>query len=355
MKNARMPHGGKRMKNRTLLSQTWAPVTIAVCSMLAVILLLPSFLVKPDANGSVRESPAERVADLAALSGSVIVPVYLTKEERIEQVPLETYVRNVLAAEMPADFELEALKAQAIAARTYIVKRRLDGDFSQVPVQGALVTDTVAHQAYLSEEQMSKLSATKDAEWQVEKLNRAVAETAGFIMTYNQKPIQAMFFSTSNGYTENSEDYFRDYIPYLRSVPSPWDKEISPKFQTTVRMDVKEFARRLGLGDIQANALSGMKVSGTTAGNRVKSLTVAGKTLTGREVREKLGLASSHFTWKLAGSQIEITSYGYGHGVGMSQWGANGMAKEGKTAEQILLYYYQGVDIVPAEKLLKAG
>lgn len=143
-----------------------------------------------------------------------VIPVWLSHEQRIEMVALEDYVRGVVAAEMPMDFELEALKAQAIAARTYVIRRLIKGDYSDMGVGNAVVTDTVQHQAYINELPMN----------QIEKLNRAVEETAGLIATYNGEPIEALYFSTSNGYTENAEDYFTTAIPYLRSVPSPWDE-----------------------------------------------------------------------------------------------------------------------------------
>lgn len=331
------------MRRKQLIVQAWMPFVTVISALLIVTVLLPGILVKRMPSNESRPTPPTPVVELTQPSNPLQIPVYLTKENKVEFVPIETYVRNVLAAEMPAEFELEALKAQAIASRTYIVKRWLDGDNSQVPIQGALVTDTVAHQAYISEEQIQRNWAENYAS-RLDKLNRAVNETAGIVMTYQNKPIQASFFSTSNGYTENSEEYWRDYIPYLRSVPSPWDKELSPKYTATVKMSLKDFTGRLGISSVPAiTGSGGMKITSTTAGRRVKSMTAGGKTFSGREVREKLQLNSSEFTWKITGSSIEITTYGYGHGVGMSQWGANGMAKEGKTAEDILKYYYKGI------------
>jgi stage II sporulation protein D len=278
---------------------------------------------------------------------SPAVAVFLSKQQKIEQVPIEAYVRGVVAAEMPIDFEMEALKAQALAARTYIVRRLQDQDTSQVPVPGAIVTDTVSHQAYISKENLElKWSGKEEAE-NMEKLNRAVAETKGQILLYEGKPIDAVFFSTSNGYTENAEDYWGKPVPYLKSVPSPWDEKLSPKFKGTVKLPYRTFLSRLGLsGSISASAaVSGTKVMKETVGHRVGQVRIGGKLFSGRDVREKLDLPSSQFEWKIKGSEVEITTYGYGHGVGMSQWGANGMAKEGKRAEDIVRYYYSGIQI----------
>jgi stage II sporulation protein D len=342
------------MRNR-ISAQAWLPAATVFAALLIVTLLVPGILVNRMSGSDSAEQTVSTGSQLQQQQ-QLLIPIYLTREQRVDQVPLETYVRNVLAAEMPTLFELEALKAQAIASRTYIVKRWLDGDSSQVPVQGAIVTDTVAHQAYVTEEQMKRNWEGADYATRLDKLNRAVDETSGIVITYQHKPIQASFFSTSNGYTENSEEYWRDYIPYLRSVPSPWDKELSPKYTATTKLSLQEFAKRLGIGSVPVLAKSGsLKVLSTTAGHRIKTITVGGKTFTGREVREKLELNSSQFTWKLNGSSIEITTFGYGHGVGMSQWGANGMAKEGKNAEAILKYYYQGVELENVSSFVKPG
>ncbi|MDF2720331.1 MAG: stage sporulation protein [Paenibacillus sp.] len=339
---------------KTVAAQLWMPIAAMFATVLFVILIVPGVLVETIPEQGSFSDDVQAVTPVFEQSQQVIIPIYLTRQQKIDQVPLETYVRNVLAAEMPASFELEALKAQAIASRTYIVKRWLDGDSSQVPVQGAIVTDTVAHQAYMTEDQMKQSWSGKQYESNVEKLNRAVSETAGIIATYQHKPIQASFFSTSNGYTENSEEYWRDAVPYLRSVPSPWDASLSPKYEANVTYSLQEFAKRLNFSSVPANLAASMKVLSTTSGHRIKTMAIGGKTFTGREIREKLELNSSQFTWKVKGASIELQTLGYGHGVGMSQWGANGMAKEGKTAEAILKYYYQGIELENDAKLLAA-
>lgn len=280
----------------------------------------------------------------------VTVAVLVSGEQRVEDVSIEAYVRGVVAGEMPADFEPEALKAQAIAARTYIV-RRLSLNASSNAEEGKTsrydVTDTTEDQVYISKDRLER-QWPADAQAKLEAIERAVEETKGLIVTFNRQPIQAAFFSTSNGYTENSEDYWGQPLPYLRSVPSPWDKNVSPRYKQTVEMSLKEFYAKLGV-----KRKKGMKirVTGLTEGRRIKEFTVGNRSFTGRETREKLGLPSSQFTWKVTKDRIFFTTYGYGHGVGMSQWGANALAKEGKTAEQILQYYYTGVRIEQASKL----
>ncbi|MBW7475028.1 stage II sporulation protein D [Paenibacillus oenotherae] len=278
------------------------------------------------------------------------IQVYLTADKRMERLPIELYVRGVIAAEMPIEFELEALKAQAIAARTYIYRRLYAGTSGDLPAAAmtADVTDTVKHQVYLSLDRL--LNRWKDERKRVnlEKLNRAVEETKGQIVTYNGEPIQAAFFSTSNGYTENAVDYWSLDLPYLRSVASPWDKDISPRYKETVTMKLSEFASKLG---VKRSEIQSMRILKTTEGRRIKQLAIGKKIYSGREVREKLALASSQFRWTIDSDVISITTYGFGHGVGMSQWGANGMAQAGSKAEQIIKHYYTGTQVEQASKL----
>ncbi|MCD1260876.1 stage II sporulation protein D [Paenibacillus athensensis] len=324
---------------------------LAVClaSMLTVTLGVPALLVK-------RDAPAPAAGDASRLGAAVLsqsgqgplVPVFLSKLQTTEQIPLEAYVEGVVAAEMPIEFEPEALKAQALASRTYIVRRILEGDASNVPVNGALVTDTVAHQAFATDADLRERWGAAAYTVNMAKLRKAVAETKDQILLYDGKPINATFFSTSNGYTENSEDYWPDQIPYLRSVPSPWDAKLSPRFKETTTIGYKTALQKLGVSAIAPSAAkaTGIKVLEWSAGHRIKSIRIGGKTFTGRDVREKLGLPSSQFTWAWkSATELEFTTYGYGHGVGLSQWGANGMAKEGRKAEDIVKYYYTGIQI----------
>ena len=275
--------------------------------------------------------------------------VYRSSLSKIEEIPLEDYLVGVVASEMPADFHIEALKAQALTARTYIVRQLTGkGNHSGLP-KGAEVGDTIMDQVYSSDDQLKK-------EWGAaystnrKKILDAVRATSGQIITYNGQPIDASFFSTSNGYTENSEDYWSSALPYLRSVPSPWDVS-SPKFNNQTIIPVADFEAKLGI-QLNAGSSSIGEILGRTAGNRIAKVDFSGKILTGKQIREKLGLTSSDFTWVRDGNSIIIHTKGYGHGVGMSQYGANGMAAEGKTYEQIVKYYYKGVQITSTQNTL---
>ncbi|WP_442596854.1 stage II sporulation protein D [Neobacillus sp. D3-1R] len=337
--------------------KNFKPLVLLAAVLFTITLLVPALLVLPfsgdHASGKLGENlrsdkPEAVPVDSKLLDSSIEVAVYRTSKKEIEKFPLERYVVGVVSAEMPAEFELEALKAQALTARTYIVKQLLSDGQLGVP-KGANVTDTVIHQVFKNDEELKRIWG-KDYEANLRKVQEAVIETRGQILTYEGKPIYTTFFSTSNGYTENSEDYWSDSYPYLRSVASPWDVKESPKFNAQVVITVPEFEQKLGV------KLSGSDKIGEiverTKGNRVAKVDFNGKTLSGKDIREKLDLKSSDFSWVKKGDHIVINTKGYGHGVGMSQYGANGMAKEGKNYEDIVKHYYQGVAISSAEQQL---
>jgi stage II sporulation protein D len=330
------------------------PLIALLSFLFVVVLLIPTVLVIPFNDGEVGKlaeelRKQEKVPNAKATENgpAVEVAVYRSKEKRIERIPLEQYVIGVVAAEMPAEFEMEALKAQALTARTYIVKQLLNDQPISLP-KGANVTDTIMHQVYYSNDELKRLWGS-DYEWKIKKITEAVQATRGQILTYDNKPIEASFFSTSNGFTENSEAYWQNEFPYLKSVASPWDEK-SPKFYHQKVMSVDEFEQKLGVKLPQDGSVG--VILSRTPGKRVDVVEINGKKLKGREVREKLDLTSTDFTWVRKGDQIVITTKGYGHGVGMSQYGANFMAKEGKTYDQIVKYYYRGVKISSATAFL---
>lgn len=339
---------------------------IVVTALLIVVtLLVPTILVLPfnedQASGKLGEkqsngqNQAQNPTESSQAVGSqqqptdygVEVAVYRTASQAMERLPLEEYVIGVVAAEMPADFEIEALKAQALTARTYIVKQMLTQNRVGLP-DGADTADTELHQVYKNDTELRNLWKS-DYSWKIKKIKEAVAQTAGQIITYNGEPITATFFSTSNGYTENSEDYWSNSFPYLRSVESPWDKQ-SPKFSDQKIFAISDFEAKLGVKLASKDSVG--TIIERTDGKRVAKVKINGKTLTGKEIREKLGLKSTDFTWTVKGDNIVINTKGYGHGVGMSQYGANGMAASGKTYQEIVKHYYQGVEVAASDTML---
>lgn len=281
------------------------------------------------------------------------VKVRLAETGEIETVSLEKYVQGVVAAEMPLEFRPAALEAQAIAARTYALRRLWSGESPKASSGEADVTDTMEDQVYLSTEKMNRLRQNDPVGWR--KAADAAKATEGEVLVYAGEPIEALFFSTSNGYTENSEDVFPNKLPYLRSVASPWDKRYSPRARETIEMPLAEFYEKLGSDAVTAGKRASdkpsVRVLEWTEGRRIKRMAVGDLEMEGVEVRRRLGLRSASFDWETADGKIRLTVYGSGHGVGMSQWGAEGMARQGKEAREILAHYYRGAKIEQASKL----
>ncbi len=312
--------------------------TLIFIIIIMTTLIITSYYGKPD---SYQYEPK----DVKVENELSWVAVFLHKEKKVEKLPIEEYVKSVVMSEMPLDFEIEALKAQAIVARTFIIERKLNGK-KNAEHEHADVTDTTEHQVYKSKTELVDIWKKKEHE-KKKKLDRAVAETEGLLVMYNKTPIQAAYFSTSNGYTENSEDYWKYNYPYLRSVESPWDRSLSPRYKTIKEIHYKELLNKLKVEQISkiANDKRAIKVLHRSESNRILKIQIGGKIFKGREVRELLGLTSTDFEWVWKNNMLVITNYGYGHGVGLSQYGANGMAKEGKKAEEILTHYFPGVSI----------
>ena len=268
-------------------------------------------------------------------SSNTIVRVYRENKKIIERVPIEEYVVGVVSGEMPVTFESEALKAQAVASRSYVMHQMesaRDKDYD--------VVDSVTNQVYLDNEQL-KNNWGNDYTEKINKVKKAVLETSGEYLEYDGEVVDAMFFSTSVGYTENSEDIFSSEVPYLRSVSSNWDS-ISPVFEDSKTFTLKEFYSSLGL---EYSEKLEIKVTETTNTGRVKKIIINNKEFSGKEICSKLKLRSTYFEIKNNSDSIIIYTKGYGHGVGMSQYGAQGMALEGYSYEEILKHYYSGVTI----------
>ena len=264
-----------------------------------------------------------------------IVRVYREDKNIIERVPIEQYVIGVLAGEIPITFDKEALKAQAVASRTYVmyhIQGSKDKDYD--------VVDTVANQVFKSEDDLKEKWQDKYTE-NMNKIKEAVLATSGEYLTYDGKVIESFFFSTSVGYTENSEDVFSQALPYLRSVESKWD-EISPVYTDSVEFTKLEFFSQLELAYMES---LNIEVLEQTQTGRVKKIRINNKEFTGKEVCGKLKLRSTCFTIREENGMVKIDTKGFGHGVGMSQYGAQGMALEGYKYTDILKYYYQGVNI----------
>lgn len=247
----------------------------------------------------------------------------------IETLELEEYLIGVVAAEMPASFHSEALKAQAIAARTYALKAMQDN---------VILTDTVSTQAYKDNAALKKLWGSSYNTY-YNKIKKAVEATSGLAMYYNGSLINAFYHSTSNGYTEDAKAVFGNY-PYLKSVDSSIDKTVS-SYQKNASFSYEQISNKLG---IALTSLSNIEIKRNNSG-RVDTIIIDNNIYSGIKFRTSLGLRSTDFDINLNEEVVTITTRGYGHGVGMSQYGANGYAKNGWNYNKILKHYYSGITI----------
>jgi stage II sporulation protein D len=268
------------------------------------------------------------------------VRVKRQKTDTIDTIPLEEYVSGVLAGEMPISFDIEALKAQAVASRTYVLKRIQSSQNNDYDV-----VDSVTNQVYLDNDEL-KEKWGKEYNTKMNKIREAVNQTTGEYLEYNGEIIDALFFSTSNGYTEDSGKVFNLDLPYLKSVTSEWDSKISSVFNSTANMSLQEFYEKLDLTYDNNLVIDNIERSSS---NRVTSLSINGTTFKGTDIYNKLSLKSTDFTITQIGSNVEIKTIGYGHGVGMSQYGAEGMSQEGYNYKEILNHYYTDTTIKTLE------
>ncbi len=253
--------------------------------------------------------------------------------EAVEQQNLEEYLVGVVLAEMPASFETEALKAQAVVARTYTMRINTMGGKHG---DGSVCTDYACCQAYIDPEEYTVKGGAKE---NVDKIRSAVTDTAGQVLTYEGTLIEATYFSCSGGSTEDAVAVWGNDYPYLRSVESPGE-EHAAHYVDTVTFTQDQFQSALSV------SLSGKpkdwfgRVTYTDGGG-VDTLEIGGEVYRGTKLRQLLGLKSTVFTVS-TGENITITTKGYGHRVGMSQYGADAMALAGKGYAEILAHYYQG-------------
>ena len=241
------------------------------------------------------------------------------------------YLIGVVSSEMPASFNLEALKAQSVLARTYALKAKQTGK---------KLTDTVSTQSYIDIDQMKNKWGNSFNTY-YNKIKNAVENTNGEYLSYNGNYIEALYHSTNNGKTESSLDVFGNYYPYLISVSSEYDKNAS-SYLRTINMPLDTISNKLGLN---LNNDSVISILSYTDGGNIKEININGNNFSGKKVRELLGLRSADFDISISDNNANITTRGYGHGVGMSQYGANGMANAGYSYKDILSHYYPGTTL----------
>lgn len=285
------------------------------------------------------------------------IKVFKENQGKTVSVNFEEYVACVTASEMPNTFESEALKAQSVAARTFAYAKLEKYQIKKPAAHPeAPICSTTHCQVYKTEEELAECHpkgwGTSEAGYP--KIKAASEATAGELLYYDGEPImQPLFFSSSGGQTENSEDVFVSALPYLVSVSSPYESNATHQNEEKT-FTLGEFEKALikAYPEKAFGALkqSNIKILSRTAGGRVDKMQIGDGTLKGTEVRNALGLSSALFSIsfdnaKNGEGQIIFTSNGSGHGVGMSQYGADGMAKEGYDYKEILKHYYSGAEI----------
>jgi stage II sporulation protein D len=312
-------------------------------ALIIILFALPLLILK----GCDKEEKAVKVPDNF---DSMKISVFNVKQNKLQDMDLEEYILGVLAAEMPSSFHLEALKAQALAARTYTLMKAksFGGKTSDKHPDADVCTDFAHCQAF---------EDPKSIKYNYDKYKQAVLDTKGEVIVYDDSLIQAVFHSTSGGKTENSEEVWTSKVPYLRSVSSEYEDD-SPKLITDREIKVSDFISAMKKIDnkLQLSSKSiqnQIKILDRSEGGRVTRLSVGGKVLSGSAVRSALGLNSSNFNISYQGDTMKFTVMGNGHGVGLSQYGADGMAQKGSKYDEIVKHYYQGVEIINIEDMVK--
>lgn len=278
------------------------------------------------------------------------IKVWNEEKGKVEKVDFEEYICNVVASEMPSDFQVEALKAQAVAARTYAMAKIIKyNEVEEKEHPKAPLCNTTHCQMYKTKKELVEVHGSKWENVGYKKIKNACKETAGEMIYYEgQLVTQPLFFSSSGGQTENSEDVFTGEFPYLVSVSSPHEEGASHSNEERV-FSFAEIEQRLNDSFTERNTgvlnEKKIKILSRTAGGRVDLMQIGQSTYKGTEIRAALGLSSALFTIEFKEQKVIFTTNGYGHGVGMSQYGANGMAKEGKDYVEILTHYYTGTKV----------
>ena len=277
--------------------------------------------------------PKEIIEKQYSFEKTTKVRVKRVNKNIIETIPLEKYLIGVLSGEMPVSYELEALKAQAVAARTYTLnKMNMNKELEYD------IVDNTNDQMYLDEDYLKENWGNKYEEYRT-KIKQAVDETSGEYLTYDGKIIKAFFFSTSSGKTENCKDVFGENLPYLVSVSSEWD-ENSPSYIDKKEFTKEEFYEKLNLPYKEE---LNIEISRNNT-NSINTININGNIMKGTDFRYELNLRSTNIEIEQENNKVLITSKGFGHGVGLSQYGAQELALKGYKYDEILKHYYQGTE-----------
>ncbi|WP_084052842.1 stage II sporulation protein D [Desulfonispora thiosulfatigenes] len=313
-------------------------ILISFILLIASIVIIPACTTLLTSGGKSNENSKdiEEYDDKA-------INVFNHQTEELMHMKLDEYLVGVVAGEMPASFELEALKAQAVAARTYAYRRIIQPDqrVKKINDKADVITSPDICQAWTGDDGLRRNWGTEYAEKR-EKIERAIIETKGQIIVYDNNPIDPLYHSTCGGYkTEAAGEVWSNSYPYLVSVDCTNHKD--KHYQDTKEINISELDKAL---EINFKAKPEIKILTKTGTGRIKTLQIADKEFKATDLRVKLGLKSTWFTWKIGSETVSFTTRGFGHGVGLCQYGANDLASKGKKYDEILKRYYKGVELV---------
>lgn len=315
----------------------WKDILVALwLGMLLPGIVLNAFVLK-DRYRERRNVTAEEVIEVP--EASILVR---TLDGVCSDMELNAYLIGVVLAEMPADFHPEALKAQSVAARTYTWKAFTTGGKHG---DGSVCTDSTCCQAFISKEDYLCSGGVQE---NLDKVQSAVNATSSMVLSYEGELIEATYFSSTGGWTESAIAVWGADYPYLQSVSSP-ERDLK---QMTTSFSSEEFQKLLGKS-LPYDPQQWFGETSYTTGGGVESIEICGENYTGIQLRSLLGLRSTALQIQTEGDNIDIITYGYGHRVGMSQYGANAMAEEGKNWQQILQHYYPGTTLHPINEVIE--
>lgn len=315
------------------MNKLWREILGAAFLGLVVPWMLLNALIRPQSPAPPAETPAQTQEEAAGF----FMPV-LMQDGIIQKIELDEYLTGVVLGEIPAQFQPEAQKAQAVVARTYALRSYESG--TKHP-GGAVCTEPSCCQGFCSKAEYLAKGGTEE---DYQKIHEAVISTTGEVLVYDGKLIDATYFSSSGGRTEDALAVWGSDIPYLQATDSP-ESAYYDMTVATVTFTAAEFSEALGQV-LDGNPATWFGAVSYTAGGGVDTMVIGGTAYKGTTLRQRLGLRSTAFTMTAVGDHITVTTRGYGHRVGMSQYGAEAMAVEGSTYTQILAHYYKGTTLL---------
>lgn len=324
------------------------PVSLIV--LIIMVIAMPAAGVRSCRPVDTPPPPSVDRTPIESPAGEIMLDIFNHNLGQLQTMSLEEYLVGVVTAEMPAAFDLEALKAQAVVARTYTVNqmRAYGGKGCDKHSQADICTDPAHCQAWESEEKALGKWPAQEASTYLNKIRAAVRATAGKVVLHNGNLIDAVFHASCGGHTENSENVWSAALPYLRGVADPycigtrWSKTEHEFSGAQFAQAIFPYVSAVPVSSSGRPLLDNAVRSNT---GRIKQLNIAGETVSGRDLRSALKLPSTNVTWQITGEKVTFTVRGYGHGVGLCQYGANGMANAGKDYLEIIQHYYTDVEV----------